>query len=145
MFMSADPQEQLAELSPATPLKLDVEERERATNQQRVLRTIRDKVANKSSHVAKVLIICHDMSHHVMQVFREFDENHDGSLSKQELRSGLTTIGVQLNDQEFDDLIQIVGDEKGNVDYEDFATVFKEPDQYVFILTFPVCSYITQH
>ena len=56
------------------------------------------------------------------QIFRMFDLNGDGLITKQELKQGLHKLGERLNDVEIDALMEeadIDGD--GNIDYGEFV------------------------
>eukprot|EP01043_Picozoa_sp_COSAG02_P070256 COSAG02_NODE_12368_length_1557_cov_1.279835_2_plen_320_part_00 len=100
-------------LAEANRLKEEANARERAREARRhreVLELVRDKVDAKSTRLTNV--------------FRQFDENHDGVVSYGEFRRGLHSLGVELNDTDFETLVETVDiDGQGTVDYNEFACV----------------------
>ena len=64
----------------------------------------------------------------------QFDENHDGTVSADELKRGLAVLGISLPEDDFNCLIKAVDrDGRGGVTYEQFARTFKG-DEYVACL-----------
>lgn len=58
----------------------------------------------------------------VRTIFRQFDENKDGTVSHHEFRVGLKNIGVDVSEAEFQELIRTVDeDNSGEIDYNEFA------------------------
>jgi hypothetical protein len=59
------------------------------------------------------------------RVFREFDEDRNGAISKQELRHGLSSLGTDLTPEQVDDFFDILDqDGDGEIDYVEFAQWF---------------------
>jgi Ca2+-binding EF-hand superfamily protein len=62
----------------------------------------------------------------VREMFRELDENHDGSLSFDELKNGCARFGLALDDTEIEMIRQKCDrDHSGEIDVDEFARVFK--------------------
>eukprot|EP00698_Gefionella_okellyi_P008576 TRINITY_DN212_c1_g1_i1.p1 TRINITY_DN212_c1_g1~~TRINITY_DN212_c1_g1_i1.p1 ORF type:complete len:1273 (+),score=360.04 TRINITY_DN212_c1_g1_i1:159-3977(+) len=116
VFASGDIDQQLEQLQfMQRGAKLDVAEKQHQVEQQKMLRNVRDKISGKSATLRKV--------------FRDFDEDHNGTISRTELRAGLTALGVPLSDPEFDSLVHVVdADDSGSIDYDEFAKVFNAVD-----------------
>jgi Ca2+-binding EF-hand superfamily protein/CRP-like cAMP-binding protein len=58
----------------------------------------------------------------IRQVFRKFDADRSGTVDYEECFSGLQSLGVSLNDDEFEELISIIdADGSGEISYFEFA------------------------
>jgi calmodulin len=110
--------------------KLSAAQLEERAQTKRVMDQIRDKVAAKSAHLQKARArhscSCGASADPRAQVFRMFDEDHDGTVSRDELRRGLAVIGLPLSDPDLARLMGVV-DKNGDgvVNYEEFAHAFK--------------------
>ncbi|XP_075853662.1 uncharacterized protein LOC142864347 [Microcebus murinus] len=59
--------------------------------------------------------------------FRSFDQDGDGYISRDELRQAMVKLGVQLTDEELDDLLgEADTDHDGKVDFEEFSRVLDQ-------------------
>jgi Ca2+-binding EF-hand superfamily protein len=104
----------LEEADPSMGLGLGSEER-------KLLDEIADKVESKSKYIRKV--------------FRDFDEDFDGTVNHKEFRNGLSHLGVDLDDKRFAMLLKLVdADGSGSVDYGEFANSLKGQDMQVGML-----------
>lgn len=88
------------------------------TEEVKLINEIAEKVEAKSKFIRKV--------------FRDFDEDFDGTVNHTEFRNGLDHLGIVLNDKRFDMLLKIVdADNSGTVDYLEFAQTLKGQDMQV--------------
>jgi len=63
--------------------------------------------------------------HTVLAAFRQFDDNHDGSVSKKELKKFLENVNLPLDDAVFDTVVANIDDDgNGEVDYHEFMRYF---------------------
>jgi Ca2+-binding EF-hand superfamily protein len=73
-----------------------------------IFRLVSDKIESKTNNVAKL--------------FRQFDENKDGTVDYRELRVGLANMNVEMTDKEFDHLVELIDEDgDGEIDYQEFA------------------------
>ena len=62
-----------------------------------------------------------DITDAIKKAFRMFDKDGDGLISTSELRDAMSSLGVDLTDEEADEMISAAdGDEDGQVNYEEF-------------------------
>eukprot|EP01125_Pyxidicula_operculata_P002019 TRINITY_DN11998_c0_g1_i1.p1 TRINITY_DN11998_c0_g1~~TRINITY_DN11998_c0_g1_i1.p1 ORF type:complete len:159 (+),score=22.48 TRINITY_DN11998_c0_g1_i1:43-477(+) len=63
----------------------------------------------------------------LLQIFKIFDKNNTGGVSRQDLKHVLTTVGDALNDDEIDEIIKEANLNKdGHIIYEDFVKMLLE-------------------
>ena len=66
----------------------------------------------------------------IRPIFRSFDENKDGTVSYAEFRHGLTMMGFEPTDEQYEELLRIVdADGSGAIDYLEFANTIKPVDE----------------
>ncbi|GAB2216104.1 hypothetical protein Droror1_Dr00023872 [Drosera rotundifolia] len=85
---------------------------------------------NLDMDAIKEEIVVETKSDELEQVFHMLDKNHDGFLSKQELRESLHSVGFSANETDVDDIVKGLdcnGD--GLVDFDEFRALFKTKDQ----------------
>jgi len=71
-------------------------------------------------------------SKYIRKVFRDFDEDFDGTVNHEEFKKGLEHLGVKLDDKKFNMLLKLVDqDESGSVDYLEFSNVLKGQDMQI--------------
>ena len=71
-------------------------------------------------------------SKYIRKVFRDFDEDFDGTVNHNEFKKGLEHLGVKLDDRKFDMLLKLVDqDGSGSVDYLEFSNVLKGQDMQI--------------
>jgi len=59
-----------------------------------------------------------DMEEEILEAFRVFDSDGNGSISREELRVAIATLGTPVNDQEVDELMAMAdADADGHIDY----------------------------
>jgi len=77
-----------------------------------VLQALADKLNRKTSNIR--------------QIFRNFDEDKDGTVSYREFRHGLQMMGFEPTDEQYEELLRIVdSDGGGNIDYVEFYNTIK--------------------
>ncbi|KAK3376515.1 hypothetical protein B0T24DRAFT_550213 [Lasiosphaeria ovina] len=67
-----------------------------------------------------------DTEQELLNAFRVFDKDGSGTISSEELRNVLRSLGENLTDSELDEMIQLAdrnGD--GHIDYQEFANIMK--------------------
>eukprot|EP01048_Picozoa_sp_COSAG05_P012403 COSAG05_NODE_1237_length_5434_cov_7.991565_1_plen_137_part_10 len=84
----------------------------------------------QNSHTAKLISSIADKvegkSKYIRKVFRDFDENFDGTVNHDEFRKGLEHMGIVLNEKDFNTVLDLVDkDRDGDVDYNEFSNVLK--------------------
>lgn len=90
----------------------------RGSEEVKLVEDIAAKVEGKSKYIRKV--------------FRDFDEDFDGTVNHQEFKKGLEHLGVKLDDKKFEMLLKLVDqDGSGSVDYLEFSNVLKGQDMQV--------------
>ena len=73
-----------------------------------VFRMVASKIESKTANVAKL--------------FRQFDLDGGGTVDYRELRTGLSSLGVELPDDKFKELCELIDeDNSGDIDYQEFA------------------------
>jgi Ca2+-binding EF-hand superfamily protein len=73
-----------------------------------VFRMVAAKIESKTANVAKL--------------FRQFDLDGDGTVDYRELRTGLKNMGVELPDDKFKELCELIDEDRsGDIDYQEFA------------------------
>jgi calmodulin len=73
-----------------------------------VFRMVAAKIESKTGNVAKL--------------FRQFDLDGDGTVDYRELRAGLKNLGVELADDKFSELCELIDEDRsGDIDYQEFA------------------------
>eukprot|EP01051_Picozoa_sp_SAG22_P021965 SAG22_NODE_5070_length_1092_cov_1.257805_1_plen_261_part_10 len=93
-------------------------------NVKDILSFIQQKIEGKSGSLTKV--------------FRSFDDDRSGSVDYNEFRKGLLSLGVPLNDGEFDILIaEVDNDGGGEIEYNEFAEDMKQNGAQVHAMVAP--------
>lgn len=73
-----------------------------------VFRMVAAKIESKTGNVAKL--------------FRQFDLDGDGTVDYRELRVGLKNLGVELPEDKFQELCELIDEDRsGDIDYQEFA------------------------
>jgi Ca2+-binding EF-hand superfamily protein len=86
-----------------------------AKRDMRILQKVRGCLENKSTKISKI--------------FRSFDANHDGVVSKDEFRAGMSNLNSGLTSPEIDRLIDLCdADGDGTIDYTEFASKLSSSD-----------------
>lgn len=71
-------------------------------------------------------------SKYIRKVFRDFDEDFDGTVNHEEFKKGLEHLGVKLDQKKFEMLLRLVDqDGSGSVDYLEFSNVLKGQDMQI--------------
>ncbi|KAL1841148.1 hypothetical protein VTJ49DRAFT_7373 [Mycothermus thermophilus] len=67
-----------------------------------------------------------DTEQELLNAFKVFDKDGSGTISTEELRSVLKSLGENLTDAELDEMIQLADrDGDGQIDYAEFANIMK--------------------
>eukprot|EP01028_Stygiella_incarcerata_P005960 TRINITY_DN2459_c0_g1_i1.p1 TRINITY_DN2459_c0_g1~~TRINITY_DN2459_c0_g1_i1.p1 ORF type:complete len:1822 (-),score=519.58 TRINITY_DN2459_c0_g1_i1:603-6068(-) len=83
------------------------------------IRKLREEIALRAEYKTEKI---HDL-------FREFDVNHDGILTMNEFRTGLSRLGVDMSDDKFKVLARVAdADGNGEIDYGEFVRVMRLED-----------------
>ena len=65
-----------------------------------------------------------DIEEEILDAFRVFDKDGNGSISKEELRLAITTLGEKVKEDELDELVKFADlDGDGTINYTGTATV----------------------
>ncbi|KAK3581616.1 hypothetical protein CHS0354_017505 [Potamilus streckersoni] len=73
------------------------------------------------------------------EAFRIFDKDGDGSLSSDELRRVMTSMGDKFTDAEVDEMVREVDmDGDGHVNYEEFVTMMTKKYRMRFFFFYPI-------
>lgn len=85
--------------------------------------------SKESKLIADISAKVEGKSKYIRKVFRDFDEDSDGTVNHAEFRRGLNHMGINLKDDEFNMVLDMVDkDRDGTVDYMEFANVLKGQD-----------------
>lgn len=96
--------------------------------------TVLDREMNKfHRHISEKANI---KSNNIHDLFRSLDTNHDGVLSTDELRSGLENFGININDQQFEQIVKVATKEinSKHLNFEQFSRLIsgESEDEFVF-------------
>lgn len=70
----------------------------------------------------------------LLEAFKVFDKDQDGSITQDELRSVMTNLGQKLTSQELDEMIKEADtDGDGKINYKEFVKMMVRPSNCVFI------------
>ncbi|KAI0551337.1 calmodulin [Xylaria curta] len=68
-----------------------------------------------------------DLEEELRQAFKVFDRDNSGSISPEELRSVMASIGEKVTDEEVDEMIREADqDGDGRIDYNEFVQIFMQ-------------------
>ncbi|KAL7328596.1 hypothetical protein PS15p_206841 [Mucor circinelloides] len=71
----------------------------------------------------------------LVEAFKVFDKDQDGSITQDELRSVMANLGQKLTSQELDEMIKEADtDGDGKINYKEFVKMMVRPSNYVFII-----------
>lgn len=70
----------------------------------------------------------------LLEAFKVFDKDQDGSITQDELRSVMTNLGQKLTSQELDEMIKEADtDGDGKINYKEFVKMMVRTSNCVFI------------